>query len=200
MSLTGKQAFPAPIRRQRAPTPGPWRRRPRLFQEIVLLLELPDPLAGLAQLPVLSGRVRLAGELPAALYGPPVHGLRAQPELAAALGDRPAGRDYVVGGLPPELVGVLGRGVGSHGWRLPFFGRFDSAGPPSGLRVREKSTDQCRKLRWVSSVDAQRSSSSSASAAALRSESSRMNISSSERWSSPSLCGLRRASARPSDL
>ena len=56
----------------------------------------------------------LAPELAPALHDPVVHGLRVQPELAAALRDGLSRRDDVVGGLAPELVGVLGRWVLPH--------------------------------------------------------------------------------------
>ena len=65
----------------------------------------PDRLAKLA---VLGFRVGPAGKLAPAVLHPFVHGLGIQAELCAAFRYRPARRDYVVGGLSPELVGVLG--------------------------------------------------------------------------------------------
>lgn len=53
-------------------------------------------------------------ELAAAVLHPLVHRLGIQPQFGAAFRYRPARRDDVVGGLVPELVGVLGGWVG-HG-------------------------------------------------------------------------------------
>ena len=47
-------------------------------------------------------------ELAPAVLHPLAHGLGIQAELCAAFRCRPARRDDVVGGLSPELVGVLG--------------------------------------------------------------------------------------------
>ena len=52
--------------------------------------------------------VNVAGDLAAPLGDPLVDGLGAEPQLPAAGRGGPARRDDVVGGLAPELVGVLG--------------------------------------------------------------------------------------------
>ena len=77
------------------------------FQELVLYLELTYALLGLAQLAVLGLWARRGALRPLALQHPVVDRLVVESELLGHLGDRPAGGDHVVGGLAPELVGVL---------------------------------------------------------------------------------------------
>ena len=82
------------------------------FQEGVLHLELAYALPRLAKLAVLGLGVGPAGKLAPAVLHPLVHGLGIQAQFCAAFRYRPARRDDVVGGLAPELVGVLGGWVG----------------------------------------------------------------------------------------
>ena len=58
-------------------------------------------------LAILGLWVRRGALRPLALQHPVIDRLVIKPELPSHLGDRPAGRDHVVGGLAPELVGVL---------------------------------------------------------------------------------------------
>lgn len=82
---------------------------PGLHREFgVLHLELAYAPFRLAKLAVLGLRVGPAGKLAPAVLHPFVHGLGIQAELCAVFRYRPARRDDVVGGLSPELVGVLG--------------------------------------------------------------------------------------------
>ena len=78
------------------------------FQKRVLHLELADAPSGLAQLAVLGLGVGLAGELAPAPYHPLVDHLGVEAQFPAAFRYGPSRRCDVVGGLAPELVGVLG--------------------------------------------------------------------------------------------
>jgi hypothetical protein len=63
------------------------------------------------QLAVRGLRIGLARVLAAAVLDPFADGFRIEAEFGAALRYRLTRRDYVVGGLVPELIGVSGRWV-----------------------------------------------------------------------------------------